>query len=258
MITMLMSKYVMFLTHNRPFLNFDHLLDIDGLLAIKPYISAFIAKNHHLLKPTKFQSNWDFLHMEHPTPGVKDYLTEFSTNPDMISDPKLREIVTDLLNCDQFGNYIVFEQDVVAGSFSMVPRYSLDYNTKHYATECVALSEDKQFAFFYEWLNRQDIFSDYGRVTLFINYQGVGGPVHRDYPDASKPNHDEFVLINFRPDRKKFYLVDNETNEKIYCSGYCNWFNTSNLHGSDPVEQASYTLRIDGLFSDAFKQRALT
>ena len=252
-----MSKYIMFLTHNRSFLNFDHVLDIPGLLAIKPYVSAFIAKNHHLLKPTKFQSDWDFSHMEHPTPGVKDYLTKFSANPDTISDPKLREIVADLLNCDQFGNYIVFEQDVVAGSFSMVPRYSPDYDTKHCATKCVALPEDKQFAFFYEWLDRQDIFSDYGRVTLFINYQGVSGPMHRDYPDARQSDLDEFVLINFSPDRKKFYLVDNDTNERIYSSGYCSWFNTTNNHGSDPVKQACYSLRVDGLFSDAFKQRAL-
>jgi hypothetical protein len=244
----------MFLTHNLPFLNFDHLLDIDGLLAIKPYVSAFIAKNHHLLKPTKFRSD-----MNCPKkPGVNDYQDKFKANPSIIADPKLRETVTDLLNCDQFGNYIVFEQDVAAGTFSMIPRYCLDYSTKHHATECVAMPEDQQFAFFYEWLDRQDIFSDYGRVTLFINYPGTSGTLHHDYPDASKPNQDVFVLINFRPDNKKFYLVDNKTNEKIYSSGYCNWFNTSNIHGADPAEQASYTLRIDGLFSDAFKQRALT
>jgi hypothetical protein len=248
------SKYVMFLTHNHPFLNFDHVVDIDGLLAIKPYISAFIAKNHHLLKPTKYRSDVNL----HKRPGVTDYLNQFKANPGIITDPKLREIVTDLLNCDQFGNYIVFEQDVVAGTFSIIPRYSLDYNTKHHAAECVALSEDQQLAFFYEWLDRQAIFSDYGRVTLFINYPGTSGPLHHDYPDASKPNQDEFVLINFSPSKKKFYLIDNDTDARVYPSGYCNWFNTSNIHGSDPAEQACYSLRVDGLFSDAFKQRALT
>jgi hypothetical protein len=248
------SKYVMFLTHNRPFLNFDHLLDIDSLLAIKPYISAFIAKNHHLLKPSKFRSG----HFNGREYGISDYQDQFKADHNIITDPKLRETVTDLLNCDQFGNYIVFEQDVAAGTFSIIPRYSLDYNTKHCATECVAMPEDRQFAFFYEWLDRQNIFSDYGRVTLFINYTGAHSAVHSDYIDTSQPSVDEFVWINFSPVRKKFYLVNNETDEKIYSSGYCNWFNTTNNHGSDPAKQACYSLRVDGLFSDAFKLRALT
>ena len=251
---MLMSKYVMFLTHNHPFLNFDHLLDIDGLRAIKPYISAFIAKNHHLLKPTKFRRS----HFKGGEYGVSDYQDKFKADPNIIADPKLREIVTDLVNCDQFGNYIVFEQNIAAGTFSLGLRYCLDYDTKHHATECVALPEDKQFAVFYEWLDRQDIFSEYGRVTLFINYTGVHTAVHTDYMDTSQPNQDEFVWINFSPDNKKFYLVDNKTNEKIYSPGYCSWFNTSNYHGSEPVEQACYSLRVDGLFSDTFRQRALT
>lgn len=248
------SKYIMFLTHNRPFLNLDHLLDIDSLLAIKPYISAFIARNHHLLKPSKFRSG-HFNGREH---GINDYQDQFKADPNIIADPNLREIVTDLLNCDQFGNYIVFEQDVAAGTFSITPRYGLDYYTKHHAAECVALPEDQQFAFFYEWLDRQDIFSEYGRVTLFINYTGVHTAVHTDYVNSSQPSVDEFVWINFSPDRKKFYLVNNETDEKIYSSGYCNWFNTSNHHGTDPTKQSCYSLRVDGSFSDTFRQRALT
>lgn len=254
---MAIHKYIMLLTYNRPFLNFDHHLDIDGLLEIKPYISAFIAKNHHLLKPTKFQSDWDFFHMENPPPGVNDYLTKFRANPDIILDPNLREIVTNLLNCDQYGSYIVFEQDVLWGTFSMAIRYSKDYMTKHRAAECTAQLEDKQFAFFYEWLDKQAIFNEYGRVNLFINYQGSNGPTHRDYPDASQPNQDEFILINFNPNNKKLFVIDNDTNEKIYISGYCNWFNTSNLHGSDPAPQACYSLRVDGVFSEEFKQRTM-
>ena len=190
-------------------------------------------------------------------PGVNDYQDQFKANPDIIADPKLRKIMLDLLACDQFGNYIVFEQDVVAGTFSMVPRYCLNFDTKHNANECVALPEDKNFAFFYEWLNSQNIFSDFGRVSLFINYQGASGTLHHDYPDASNPNQDEFILINFNPKSKKFYLIDNNTDEKVYLTGHCNWFNTSNIHGSDPVPQACYSLRVDGLFSDAFKQRSL-
>lgn len=242
----------MFLAHNQPFLNFDHLIDISALLAIKPYVSAFIAKNHHLLKPTKFHGAL----FKDGSLGTHDYQDEFKTNPDVIADPKLRAVVTDLLKCDQFANYIVFEQDVTACTFTITSRYALDYETKHHATRCVALPEDTQLAFFYEWLDRQAIFSDYGRTTLFINYPGAHNVVHTDYVDASRPAPDEFIWIDFAPGRKKFYLLDNKTNQKIYSPGHCNWFNTNNRHGSDPAPQACYSLRVDGLFSDTFKQRA--
>ena len=242
----------MFLTHNRPFLNFDDQIDVDGLFAIKPYISAFIARNHHLLKPTKFRGE----HFKNGKYGIQDYQDQFKKTPSIVKDPSLQKIVSDLVDCDQFGNYIVFEQDVITCTFSMVTRYCLDYRTKQYANECVALPEDKQFDFFYKWLDQQSIFSDYGRITMFINYPGAHSVVHTDYPDTSQPNSDEFIWINFAPDRKKFYLVDPDTNIKIYAPGVCSWFNTNNYHGSDPVEQACYSLRVDGLFSDEFKQRA--
>ena len=242
----------MFLAHNQPFSNFDHLIDVDGLLAIKPYVSAFIAKNHHLLKPTKFYGN---LFKDHSL-GTHDYQDEFEAAPDAITDTKLQQVIVDLIACDQFANYIVFEQDVTACTFTITSRYALDYATKHHAAKCVALKEDTQLAFFYEWLDRQAIFADYGRVVLFINYHGGYSPVHTDYVDASQPSADEFLWIDFAPDRKKFYLLDVETNQKIYSSGHCNWFNTNNHHGSDPAPQACYSLRVDGVFSEEFKQRA--
>jgi hypothetical protein len=242
----------MFLAHNQPFLNFDHLIDLNGLLAIKPYVSAFIAKNHHLLKPTKFYGSL----FKDGSLGTHDYQDEFEDNPDMVADSSLREVVADLIRCDQFANYIVFEKDVTACTFTITSRYALDYATKHHATECVALPEDIQLAFFYEWLDRQEIFSDYGRTTLFINYPGGYSPIHTDYADDSRPASDEFIWIDFAPDRKKFYLLDVETDQKIYSSGNCNWFNTNNHHGSDPAPQACYSLRVDGVFSEAFRQRA--
>lgn len=252
---MITINIFMFLAHNRPFLNFDHLIDVHGLLAIKPYVSAFIAKNHHLLKPTKFHGAL-FKAGDHGNLGTHDYQDQFRTNSNVIDDPVLREVVSDLLRCDQFANYIVFEQDVTSCTFNITSRYALDYATKHHATECVALPEDKQLAFFYEWLDRQAIFSDYGRISLFINYPGAYSAVHTDYVDASGPAPDEFIWIDFAPDRKKFYLLDVETDQKIYSPGHCNWFNTNNHHGSDPAPQACYSLRVDGLFSDGFKQRA--
>jgi hypothetical protein len=99
----------MFLAHNQPFLNFDHLVDVNRLLAIKPYVSAFIAKNHHLLKPTKFYGSL----FKDGSLGTHDYQDEFNTDPGIIADPKLREVVSELCKSDQFANYIVFEKEEI-------------------------------------------------------------------------------------------------------------------------------------------------
>lgn len=242
----------MFLTHNQPFLNFDQHIDVDGLIAMKPFLSAFIARNHHLLKPTKYVGG----NFAKNQLGVGDFQQAFLNNPHIVSDQKLRTILTDLVNCDQFGNYVVFEEDVVTGIFSIIPRYCKNYLTKHLFSECVALSEDSQLDFFYQWLDRQDIFSEYGRVTFFVNYTGSSTPMHTDYPNANQANTDEFILFGISPS-KQLFLFDTQTNQKIYLTGYCNWFNTNNYHGTEPVEKACYSIRVDGIFSDTFRQRAL-
>lgn len=243
----------MFLTNNQSFLNFDRHIDINGLLSIKPFISAFIAKNHHLLKPTKYVS----ANFATANRGIGDYYYDKNIHQELFTDPNTKDIVTDLLNCDQLGNYVIFEHEVTMGTFSIVPRYCKNYHTKCHKNECVALPEDSNLTFFYDWLDKQNIFSDYGRVTIFINYPGTATATHKDYPNVDQANSDEFIWLSFN-DRKKFFLIDAETQQKIYLSGHCNWFNTGNFHGTDPVDWACYSIRVDGVFSDDFKQRAIT
>ena len=238
----------MYTVNNKLFTNFDHLVDINGLLTLKPQISAFIALNGYRINPTKFSTD-NFL-----TPnllGITDLQIEAKQHPEKFGNP---DIVNDLLLNDQFGSYIIFEQDVVHNVNSFVLRYPMNYKLKHLAKECCRIPEDTKFNFFYNWLDNQHIFSDYGSVSFFINYPGSFTPIHKDYPRVDEANSDEFIWIKFNQ-HKQFFLYNNNTEEKIYAPGYCNWFNTGNWHGSDPVTQASYTLRVDGIFSDEFKSK---
>ena len=234
----------MYFVNNQLYINFDHLLDIDSLLKIKPGISAFIARNQHRVKPTKYLKG-NFLISAN---GIGDYQLDATKHPEKYGDP---EIITDLIANDLFGSYIVFEQDVLHGSMSCVPRYAKNYATKHLSQDCVAIPEDSQFDFFYKWLDQQNIFTDYGRVTIFINHPGSSGAIHRDYPDQDRANADQFIWISFNS-RKQFFLYNNHTQEKTYIPGHCNWFNTGNWHGSDVVTQSGYTLRVDGVYSSQF------
>lgn len=237
----------MYTVNEQIFINFDKLLDINSLLDIKPQLSTFIARNPHRVKPTKYLGG-NFLT---PAKGVWDLQIEARNHPEKFGDP---ETILDLIANDQFGSYIIFEQDVLHNSLSCIPRYAVDYATKHLASECRSIPEDDQLNFFYNWLDAQNIFNEYGRVTFFINHPGTSGALHKDYPNLDTANQDEFIWISFN-DRKQFFLYNQDTEEKTYVTGHCNWFNTGNWHGSDPVTQSSYTLRVDGIFSDSFKSK---
>lgn len=242
----------MFLTCNRPFLNFDDFVDVKSLLEIKPHFSAFIAKNLHLLKPTKLGSG-NFLSPS--IMGVNDFHSRLEQEQAGIADQDLKLTLEELYRNDLYGNYLMFEKDIIAAPLTLLLRYSKNYEHKHLASQAIALPHDQSFGFFYKWLDQQNIFKEYGRVCMFVNYPGSSSPVHRDWANTDQSNNDEFLWINFS-ERKRFFLYNPDSNEKTYITGHCNWFNTGNFHGSDPVEYACYTARVDGVFSDAFKAKA--
>jgi hypothetical protein len=229
----------MFQVYNKPYLNFDNHLDLDTLYSVRSKISAFVAFNSNLIRPTKYTvGNFQESH----TKGIVDYQLEYSNS----HDPLIQE----LLSKDAFGHYIVFEQPVRHGSMSMNLRYSTSgYQNKHLAKECQRVDVDHNFSFFYDWLDKQNIFEEYGRVNLFINHPGTFSEIHRDHPPLYEYVQDQFLWINLF-DRKKFFLLDND--KKVYVESACAWFDTNNYHGTDPVTQSCYTIRVDGVFNKEF------
>ncbi|HEX8502979.1 MAG TPA: hypothetical protein VF659_20515 [Pyrinomonadaceae bacterium] len=95
-------------------------------------------------------------------------------------------------------------------------------------------------------------FASTGR--MLIMYDHVPRPVtpHRDH-DVVEVCH-EFVW--FRTNLSKpFYMLDHRTREKLYVSSYSAWFDTVNqFHGSDPCDGLSFSVRVDGRFTDEFRR----
>jgi len=63
-------------------------------------------------------------------------------------------------------------------------------------------------------------------------------------------------FVWFRSNRKKpFYVLNNETSEKLYIESYSAWFDTVNqYHGTEICSGLSFSLRVDGVFSDELCQ----
>jgi hypothetical protein len=92
-----------------------------------------------------------------------------------------------------------------------------------------------------------------GRMMIIYDDSGAAVPAHRDhlYPEICH----EFMW--FRTNLKKpFYMLNHQTNEKLYVESYSAWFDSVNqYHGSDAREGLSFSIRVDGIFTDEFRAK---
>lgn len=106
------------------------------------------------------------------------------------------------------------------------------------------------------------VFEHIGRV-IFFHCEADGMPFeHRDLDanngvlldDGYTPHRNEFIHI--RPNTKKaFYVWDPDTKNKIYLNTQAAWWNDQDWHGGDQIKEQSYSLRIDGKFTDEFRKQ---
>ncbi len=91
-----------------------------------------------------------------------------------------------------------------------------------------------------------------GRMLIIYDDAATNVPAHRDHLDTEICH--EFVW--FRTNlRKPFYVLNHKTGEKKYVADYTAWFDSVNqFHGTDPVEGLSFSIRVDGIFSDEFRK----
>lgn len=106
------------------------------------------------------------------------------------------------------------------------------------------------------------IFENIGRV-IFFHCEHDGIPFeHRDL-DAKNgildkntytPHRNEFIHI--RPNTKKpFYIWDPESKNKFFINTRAAWWNDQDWHGGDRIMEQSYGLRIDGKFTEEFRNK---
>ncbi|MBD0373503.1 MAG: hypothetical protein ICV60_21900 [Pyrinomonadaceae bacterium] len=95
-----------------------------------------------------------------------------------------------------------------------------------------------------------------GRMLIMYDAAPRAVPAHRDHLDTNICH--EFIW--FRTNLKKpFYVLNHMTGEKKYVESYSAWFDTVNqFHGSDPCDGLSFSIRVDGHFTDEFRNRIPT
>ncbi|MDQ6787067.1 MAG: hypothetical protein M3033_09695 [Acidobacteriota bacterium] len=92
-----------------------------------------------------------------------------------------------------------------------------------------------------------------GRMMIIYDDAARPVPAHRDHIETELCH--EFLWFRTNK-RKPFYMLNHETGEKKYVESYTAWFDSVNqFHGSDPYEGLSFSIRVDGKFTDEFRAR---
>lgn len=105
------------------------------------------------------------------------------------------------------------------------------------------------------WLEslKGSVFQDYGRILFFIHEHDCKLLIHRDGM-SYVPHKNEFLWLN--PGRtKKFFVYDENEDKRHYVETSAAFFNDLDMHGGDPTDHASWSLRIDGEFTDDFRKK---
>ncbi|HEV2915344.1 MAG TPA: hypothetical protein VGX92_18840 [Pyrinomonadaceae bacterium] len=92
-----------------------------------------------------------------------------------------------------------------------------------------------------------------GRMLVIYDDKRTPVPAHRDHLNTEVCNDFVWLRTNLN---KPLYLLNHRTDEKLYVQSYSAWFDTVNqFHGSDPQDGLSFSIRVDGVFSDEFRKR---
>ena len=95
-------------------------------------------------------------------------------------------------------------------------------------------------------------FAATARMLIMYDPQGHAVSAHKDH-DSIDLCH-EFIW--FRTNLgKPFYMLDPVSGERLYVAGHAAWFDTVNqFHGADASGELSFSIRVDGVFSDEFRR----
>ena len=119
----------------------------------------------------------------------------------------------------------------------------------------------KYFTSVIKWIEElvsSRVFSHIGRAGFFL--QGAGGISFEHKDPSVDPEYPEVLseFIHIRPTLDRpFYVKDNETQEKFYINSCVSYWNDQDFHGGDTIMSPSYAFRVDGVFTNEFRQKVL-
>jgi hypothetical protein len=246
-----------------PYINLDPYLDIEGFKELHYEMCYGITKSSkkegNICKPSGIG---DYQALSKP---LYQAIEEYFALPE---DHKIRiygKMIGELDNRDEFVRYLKLS----LGAYD--PYKFIFIKTENGGWESrfeeKPWTEDAQhFPNLVKWLKSladpqgQDVFEYLGRVIFMLSEHDVKMPRHRDIilPEEDYSNH-RHEYIHIRPNADKgFFIADgpytkDEDLQWVDC--HACFFNDQDWHGGRHSDKQSFSLRIDGKFTDEFRNK---
>jgi hypothetical protein len=232
---------------NKPYLDLTNYIDLKSYDALLPEIYKGLTTARHL--------SVDSFHTTRPNSGnpigFKAVYEAYKELHKLPEDHPLRKSAEGL-DHNQLTTYLKYAM----GGYDLYFKLVLFEDCRH---EIILTETANHFPGLMEWildLKIKNIFEAIECAGFFLLEAGGIPLEHRDPAPPGKSTDDvpEFIHIKASLDRP-FFLVDPETREKVHINTRVSWWNEQDWHGGDPVLKPTFALRVDGIFTDQFREK---
>ena len=255
----------------KPYIDLEPFLDMNGFAALHPEICRGLALSReyakegswiepgHAYKDMSYTVDWKPVQ-----DAFKEYQALSSDDPIKIAgqdifpkdfkDYKQRNLFTRYLKAalganDPYNYYFLWEEG--------------DWNSRNIEKD--KTEESRFFPGVVSWVENlvvQNIISKIGRVMFFVCEPDGLQWEHRDLygkngmlaSNQYTPHRSEFIHLRYKT-KRGFYLWDYENCSKTFINSRAAFFNDQDWHGGDRGKEQTYSLRVDCVFTDEFREK---
>ncbi len=233
------------------YINLEQHVDLKEFDSLHPEICRGIATANHLAVHGLQTINYGTINPSSQGYDIKPLYDVYSLWESLPDTNLLKQAGKDL-NYNELTAYLKF----AFGGYDLYSLYKIldvDFQTN-------GIGEiENHFPMLTKWILQfkdLNIFEILHSATLFVLEAGGIPWEHRDPEPANEGEIAEFIHI--KTDCKRpFYMVDPKTKQREYINTRVAWWDETDWHGGEPVNWATYTLRINGKFTKDFKNRII-
>lgn len=254
--------------NNNPYYDMEQYLDMSEFERLQPeIITGFAVAREFAKEGTWMAPGFTFENMSYRISWKPIYeaMNEFMALPDdnLIKQAGMKLMPTDFKDFKERNKFTRFLKMAMGAYDPYIYYYLWEEGSWDDRTAQRKLTEEAEyFPNVVRWVEKtitDGIFEHIGRVIFFhVEHDGIPFE-HRDL-DAKNGMNVTFAhrneFIHIRPNTKKaFYLWDPESKNKTYLNTRAAWWNDNDWHGGEKIIEQSYSLRIDGKFTEDFRKK---
>jgi len=245
--------------NGKPYLNLDPYIDIEGFKRLHYKICQGLVlskykKEGNIVEPGGFDNAYKL-----PFKPLFKAIEEYEALP---VDHEVRVLGREIGEWNNRDQFVLFLKLALGAydPYQFVFLKTEDGGWENRFEEKAWTEDSKLFPELRAWLEQlvPAVFTHLGRIIFFKAEHDVLMPFHRDLilPNETEyfDHRHEFIHLRTSLD-KPFYIWDPEDDAKLLVNSHATFFNDQDWHAGGRTNQQTYSIRIDGVFSDEFRQR---